>query len=180
METKKNEFASSAIVKDDANPNPMTCAPCAPSGGVSETASRAKGAAIGGAIGHALGVGADVVVGAVAGGIAAGKNAAGKIRELINPTAEHEFWRKEFANRPYFTPGTPYEQYGPAFQYGWESYANHNQKVKTFQDVESQLCRDWESRRGQSKLSWTHAKRAAQDAWQRVEKAACGDSCSPA
>lgn len=177
METKRNEAASSAIVRDGADRDPMTCPPCAPRSGVGEAAGRAKGAAIGGAIGHAIGVGTDVVVGAAAGGIAAGKSAARKIAELVNPTAEHEFWREEFANRPYFTLRTPYEQYGPAYQYGWESYVKHNLEVKTFKDVEPQLGRDWESRRGQSKLSWTLAKGAARDAWQRVEKAACGDSC---
>ena len=168
METKRDETTSSTIVKGDANQDPMTCAPCTPRAGVGQTMGRAKGAAIGGAIGRAIGVGADVVVGAVAGGIAAGKNAVGKSAgEPVNPAAEHEFWRNEYQNRPYFTHGASYEQYGPAFQYGWESYASH--EGKTFMDVEPQLGRDWESRRGQSKLSWEHAKGAAYDAWQRVE-----------
>ena len=123
----------------------------------------------GGPIGAAVGA----VVGAVSGGVA-GKGVA----EAINPTTEHEFWRKEYETRPYFTTGTPYAQYGPAFQYGWVSYKNH--KGKTFNDVEPQLGRDWESRRGQSKLSWNHAKDATHDAWQRVEKAACSTSCSSA
>ncbi|NOT01704.1 MAG: hypothetical protein HOP29_13865, partial [Phycisphaerales bacterium] len=109
-------------------------------------------------------------VGGVSGGFA-GKTAA----EVLNPTAEHAFWRAEFGNRPYFTHGTPYEQYGPAFQYGWESFANH--KGKTFAEIEAQLSRDWERHRKQSKLSWNHAKDATLDAWQRMEKAACGDKC---
>jgi len=169
METKRTEITSSTIVKADADGDPKTCAPCVPPGGVGETTGRAKGAAIGGAIGRAIGVGADVLAGAIAGGIAAGKNAAGKNAiEPVNPTAEHEFWRKEYANRPYFTHGTPYEQYGPAFQYGWESHAGH--KDETFTDVEPQLGLDWENRRGQSTLSWNHAKDAAHDAWQRAER----------
>jgi len=175
METKKIETMTSTTVKDDANRDPMTRTPGVPPAGGLATACRANGEAIGGAVGHAVGVGADVVVGAVVGGIAAGKTA-----ELVNPIAEHEFWRTEFAKRPYFTPGTPYEQYGPAFQYGWESYASHKQKDKTFKDVEPQLGRDWDNRRGQSKLSWNHAKDATRDAWQRMEKTPCGDACSTA
>jgi len=175
METKKTETTSSTSVIRDANRDPMTGEPGAHPVGVGTGAAGGgiAGAVIGGAVAGPIGAGVGAVVGAVSGGLA-GKDAA----EAINPTIEHEFWRKEFGNRPYFTHGTPYEQYGSAFQYGWESYANH--MGKTFTDVEPQLGRDWESRRKQSKLSWTHAKGATQDAWQRVEKAACVDSCSSA
>jgi hypothetical protein len=170
MEKKRNNTALAT-----ADRGLVTCAPAPPSD-VGETAGRAKGEAIGGAIGHAIGIGVDAVVGAVAGGIAAGKKAAGAIaHEAIDPTTEHAFWRKEFWNRPYFTHGTPYEQYGPAFQYGWESHAVHTGKA--FEDVEVQLGREWESHRGQSKLSWNHARAATRDAWQRAEKAVVGGCC---
>ncbi len=169
METKRTVTTSSTIVKDDANRDPKA--------GAVAKAGRATGESIGGAVGNAIGVGADVVVGAVAGGIAAGKHAVSKMAAPpVDPATEHAFWRKEVGNRPYFTQGTPYEQYGPAFQYGWDSRATH--KGKTFNDVELQLGREWETHRGQSKLSWNHAKGATHDAWQRAEKAACGDSCS--
>ena len=119
---------------------------------------------------HPIGVGAGAAVGAIGGGMAGGSTA-----EMINPTTEHEYWRKEYEKRSYFTMGTPYEQYGPAFQFGWESCAKH--KGKTFKDVESVLAGDWDHCRGKSKLSWTHAKGATQDAWQRVEKAFGKDCC---
>jgi len=173
METKRTETITTTIVKDDANRDPMTGAPGAHSVGVGTGAAGGgiAGAVIGSVIAGPIGAGVGAVVGAVSGGLA-GKGAA----EAINPTAEHEFWRTEYEKRPYFTHGTPYEQYGPAFQYGWESRTSH--AGKSFNDVESQLSRDWESRRGKSKLSWNHAKGATLDAWQRVEKVACGDSCS--
>ena len=176
METKRIETKSSTLVKGAANQDPMTDVAYAPTAGTRETTGRSKGEAIGGAVGQTIGAGVDVAVGAVKGGIAAGKNVIDKMAtEPVNPSAEHEFWRKEYANRPYFTIGTPYDQYGPAFQYGWASFANH--KGKTFEDVESQLARDWEDHRGTSKLSWNHAKGATHDAWQRAEKAVSGDSC---
>lgn len=127
---------------------------------------------------HPLGVGneaaGDGIAGAVVGAISSdlfGKSAA----EAINPTAEHQFWHDEYQRRPYYTQGADYEEFGPAYQYGWESFANH--QGKSFKEVEPQLGRDWESRRGQSKLSWNHAQHATHDAWQRAEEAACGDSC---
>jgi hypothetical protein len=164
-----------APVKGDTNRNPATPAAVQLTG-VAETTG-AFGGAIGIPAGHASGVGASILAGAEAGGVAVEKSVAEKNSvKPVNPNAEHEFWRSEFKNRPYYTTGTPYEQYGPAYQYGIVSYAKY--KGKTFNDVEPQLGREWESRRGQSQLSWNHSKDAAFDAWQRVEKAAYGDSCS--
>lgn len=161
------------VVKGDTNRDPMTGEPGAHPVGVGTGAAGGgiAGAVIGAAVGGPIGAGVGAVVGAVSGGLA-GKSAA----EAFNPTAEHAYWRVEFRTRPYFTPGSTYEEYGPAYQYGWESYASH--KGKTFDDVEAQLGRDWESHRGQSKLSWNRAKGAMHDAWQRAEKSACSDCCS--
>jgi hypothetical protein len=172
METIKTETMTATIIETDTNPDPMTGEPGAHPVGVGAGAAGGgvAGAVIGGALGGPIGVGVGAVVGAISGAVA-GKSAA----EAINPTAEHEFWRVEFKNRPYFTTGTPYEQYGPAFQYGWVSYSKN--KGKTFIEVEPQLGREWESRRGQSKLSWLHSKEAVHDAWQRVEKATAGATC---
>lgn len=162
---------SKTIVRGDINPDPITGEPGAHPVGVGAGAAGGgiAGAVVGAAIGGPIGAGVGAVVGVVSGGLA-GKSAA----EAIKPTAEHEFWRTQFQGRPYFTHGTPYEQYGPAFQFGWQSYAAHPDK--TFNDIEPQLARDWESRRGQSQLSWKHAKGATYDAWHRAEQAACS-SC---
>jgi len=175
METTKTKTTPTTIAKPENDRSAVDCAPCTPPTGGGAATGRNAGAAIGGAIGHVVGAGADIVAGAVAGGIAAMKDPIAKApSKAIDPTIEHAFWRGEFKTRPYFTPGTPYEQYSPAFQYGWQSFTKN--KGKTFNDVEPQLGRDWESRRGQSKLSWTHAKGATHDAWKRAEKADCGDT----
>lgn len=168
MEMKKTGMNSATAVKADANRDPLTGAPGAHPVGVGAGAlgGGAAGTVIGGMVAGPIGAAVGAVTGAVAGGIA-GKGAA----EAINPTIEHAYWRKEIGNRPYFTIGTPYDQYGPAYQYGWESFEIH--KGRTFQEVELQLGRDWESRRGQSKLSWDHAKDATLDGWERAENAAC-------
>ena len=50
----------------------------------------------------------------------------------------------------------------------------------SFDDVEPELGRAWNSRRGPSSLEWDRAKHASRDAWQRVsdtvERAVPGDS----
>src|SRR5829696_8613217 len=89
----------------DANPDPITGAPGShPIGtGVGAAGMGAAGAAIGAAVsGPAAPIGAAVgaVVGAVAGGLA-GKGVA----EVVNPTAEEEYWRDNYQNRPYVRQG---------------------------------------------------------------------------
>lgn len=170
MQTKRTDATTS--VKDEANLDPMTGERGAHPVGVGAGAAGGgvAGAVAGAIVGGPIGAGVGAVVGAVAGGLA-GKGAA----EALNPTTEHAYWLKEYQSRPYYASGAPYEQYGPAFQYGWESCIRH--KGKAFNDVEAQLARDWESRRGTSKLSWSQAKDATRDAWQRTEKVACGGPC---
>src|SRR5437870_4225921 len=93
----------------DRNPDAITGTPGShPVGtGVGAAAAGAAGAAIGSVVpgvGTAIGGAVGAVVGAVAGGLA-GKGVA----EAINPTEEEEYWRSEFRNRAYYTPGMDYE-----------------------------------------------------------------------
>lgn len=181
METKTTAITSTTIARDDNHRDSTKGTPSViPLAGESMSSTGgSKSEAIGGPVGFAFGVGADISVGEAKGAMAAEKcdsrmNAAA----AVNPVAEHEFWRKELMRRPYFTHGTSYDHYGPAYQLGWESYANHN--GKTFEDIEPQLGRDWELMRGKSMLSWNNAKKATLDAWQRTEKASRGNASSSA
>jgi hypothetical protein len=174
MDTKRTKMNSSTVVKTDANRDPLTGAPGSHAVGVGTGAAggAAAGAAIGAVVAGPIGAAVGGVAGAVAGGIV-GKAAA----EEVNPTNEFEFWRNEYATRPYFSRGSSFDDYGPAYRYGWESYAFHGTKVKSFDEVEPELRRAWDSRRGKSTLSWEQAQAATRDAWQRVEKAASGHCC---
>ena len=87
----------------------------------------------------------------------------------VSPRAEHAYWRANYEMRDYFERGRPYTDYGPAYQYGWESRSKLGSK--TFGEVESDLERGWHKASGASRLTWTQAKRATHDAWQRVERA---------
>jgi hypothetical protein len=152
------------------NPDPITKTPgshpvgtgvgAAVGGAVGIGAAAATGAAIG-SPGGPVGAATGAVVGAVVGGLA-GKG----IAEDVNPTAEDRYWRDNYVSRPYIIANTSYDQYAPAYRYGWEAPRNH--RGKTFDDVERDLGRNWDRVKGQSRLKWEHAKHAARDAWERV------------
>ncbi|HSU22606.1 hypothetical protein NF681_20375 (plasmid) [Comamonadaceae bacterium OTU4NAUVB1] len=134
----------------------------------------AGGAAAGAAIGGMTGpVGALVgaAVGVVAGALA-GKSAA------ADPVAEDAYWKDNYASRSYVGSGSNYDDYGPAYGYGVNAFSRHPDRK--FDDVESDLGRDWHQSRGTSSLDWDRAKHASRDAWNRlsdkVERAVPGDS----
>ena len=158
--------------EDDANRDPLSgragAHPVgtgigAAAGGVA--AGAATGAAVGtvaGPVGTAVGAAVGAAAGAIAGGL------AGKaIAEKIDPTVEHGFWRNEYSNRPYVKRGAAYEEYSPAYQYGWEKRSRSENP--SFEESEAALSRDWERERGATcKLSWSEAKPAVRDAWDRT------------
>jgi phage tail tape-measure protein len=126
------------------------------------TAGAATGAAIGSAAGPA-GTIVGGVVGAVAGGLA-GHAAA----EKVNPTAEESYWEENHRSRPYINRSYSYDEYRPAYRYGWESRTRH--RGRRFDEVEGELEREWENYRGDSPLRWDEARDAARDAWDRVDE----------
>ena len=154
----------------DANRDPISGKPGAHPVGV------AAGAAAGGAAGAAIGsvagpVGTAVgaTVGAVAGGLA-GKGVA----ESVNPTVEDAYWRSNYNKASYYQTGKQYSDYEPAYRTGYEGYSRYT--GKRFEDVESDLERDYNKAKGTSALAWNDAKHATRDAWHRVERALPGDA----
>jgi uncharacterized protein YjbJ (UPF0337 family) len=151
--------------KHDANPDPITGEPGAHPLGVAggATGGAMAGAAIG-AIGGPVGSVIGGAVGAVAGGLA-GKGLA----ETVNPTEEHAYWQKNYASRPYFQGGRKYDDYSPAYQYGWESASRPEYYGRRFEDVESDLGRGWDKARGTTRSEWNDMKHATRDAFERVQ-----------
>ena len=157
-----------------ANTDPITGAPGAhPVGtGVGALAGGMAAGAVAGSVAGPVGTVIGAVVGAVAGGMA-GKAVA----EQIDPTAEDAYWRDNHTSRPYFRAGSSYDDYGPAYRYGVESY--RSRPSATFDEAEAGLAEGWAKAKGTSKLAWNDAKSASRDAWQRVHGAvgnAMGDS----
>jgi len=158
-----------------SNRDPLTGAPGShPVGtGVGAVAGGVAAGAAAGSVAGPVGTVVGAAVGAVAGGLA-GKS----IAEQIDPTAEDAYWRDNYSSRPYVDSSASYDDYGPAYSYGVNSYSRH--AGRSFDDVEPDLSRDWDSARGRSSLGWDRAKHAVRDSWNRlsnsVERAIPGDS----
>lgn len=146
----------------------------------------ATGAVVGGVTG---GVAAGAVTGALAGGVTGPVGAAigavtGAVvgafmgKEKADPLAEDVFWRDNFSSRPYVDKSASYDDYGPAYRHGVEAHTRYPDRH--FDEIESDLGRDWSSSRGKSSLEWERAKHASRDGWSRVkdavERAVPGDS----
>lgn len=161
-EKRRKRDLAEARKDKDANPDPITGAPGShPIGtGIGSASAGTAGAAIGAMAGPAGAI-AGAVVGAVVGGLI-----GHGVAEAIDPTVEHEYWRDNYRNRPYVDKEASYDEYAPAYQYGWESRVRFQDK--TFEQAESEMERDWESRRGGCRLNWSEARNAVRDGWDRI------------
>jgi hypothetical protein len=119
------------------------------------------GTVVGGPVGTAVGAAAGVIAGAIGGGLA-GKS----IAESIDPTVEEAHWRQQYQSRPYYEKGSTFDDYGPAYRYGWESRGRYGDS--SYEDVESDLESGWEKAKGKSRLAWERARHATRDAWDRL------------
>lgn len=157
-----------------ANRDPITGAPG------SHPVGTGVGAAAGGAAGAMAGTLAGpvgTVVGAAVGAVAGGLGGKG-VAEAIDPTREDAYWRENYSSREYVKQGDSFDDYGPAYRFGVDSYGRSD--GRTFDQSEPNLMRDWERNKGSSSLTWDRAKHASRDSWQRlsnsVERAVPGDS----
>ena len=155
----------------DRNPDPITGAPGShPVGtGIGAAGAGAAGVAIGTAVGGPVGSVVGGVIGAVVGAVGGGLAGKG-VAEAIDPTTEDAYWRDNYHSRSYVTKGAKYDEYQPAYRYGWESRKAH--LGKTFDQAEPTLAQSWTAKRGSSSMSWDQARPACKDAWDRC------DTCS--
>lgn len=150
---------------NDQNPDPITGEPGAhPIGtGIGAAGAGAAGAAIGGAVGGPIGAVVGAVIGAVSGGLV-GKGAA----ESVNPTVEDEYWRSNYSSREYVQKDRTYDDYAPAYRTGYEGYGRYAEAEKTFEEVEPDLKRDYETAHAGRGLDWNQARDASRDAYMRL------------
>ena len=147
----------------DANRDPLSGEPGAhPVGtGLGAIAGGAVAGAATGTVAGPVGTVIGATIGALAGGLA-GKGVA----EEVNPTQERAYWSENYSERDYVEPGSSFDDYGPAYDFGVDArgrYRGHD-----FDDVESEMSSDWSASRGTSSLSWERARDAARDAWNRI------------
>jgi hypothetical protein len=119
-----------------------------------------------GPVGAAVGAAVGAVVGAVVG------------KAKADPAVEDTYWRDNYSTRPYVESGATYDDYGPAYRHGVD--AHNRYPGREFDEIDTDLGRDWQTSRGTSSLEWDRAKHASRDAWTRVkntaERAIPGDS----
>lgn len=163
-DTKKVTTKSAKKSDKSSNPDLITGAPGShPIGtGLGAAAGGAAAGAAAGTVAGPVGTLAGAAVGAVVGGLA-GK----KVAEAVNPTAEAAYWRKNHLSQPYAN-GRSYDDYGPAYQTGYDGYAEYGAQGGTFEKREAELRKRYEATG--SKLAWNEARPASHAAWKRLQK----------
>ncbi|UUZ52367.1 hypothetical protein LP419_22855 [Massilia sp. H-1] len=78
---------------------------------------------------------------------------------LINPEVEAAYWRSSYQTAPYYSPGYTYDDYGPAYELGYNSRGRY--VGQQFDAVENDLAGEWERVKGKSRLNWQQAKSGA-------------------
>ena len=83
-------------------------------------------------------------------------------------TAEDDYWRQNYQNRPYIGTNRSYDAWQPAYRYGFESA--HQHQGKRWEDVETNLRSGWDTyeHRRDSRSTWEQVKDAVRDGWDRI------------
>jgi hypothetical protein len=84
----------------------------------------------------------------------------------FNPGVEERYWRANYSSRPYVPSVATFEEYAPAYRYGWEGRLRF--VGRQFSEIEGDLERDWDQLKGACRLKWKQARRAVHDAWDRI------------
>ncbi|RZA20285.1 MAG: hypothetical protein EOP93_06395 [Lysobacteraceae bacterium] len=149
----------------DMNRDPLSGTPGAHPVGVG--VGGAGGAVAGAAIGSLLGPIGTLIGGAI--GTVAGAAAGKGVAERIDPTGEADYWRTEYAARPYYNSAYTYDDYGPAYSYGNDVRAQYAGRTWD-SSLESDVRQGWEAAKANSRLKWEEAKDAVRDAFDRSDR----------
>ena len=83
-----------------------------------------------------------------------------------DPDAD-KYWRHAYEQEGYFQKGMTYDDYEPAYRYGYDLH--HRHKGEKWDDVERDMGGEWDKFKAKSRLSWEHAKHAVKAAWDHME-----------
>jgi hypothetical protein len=122
--------------------------------------------AIAGAIAGPVGAAVGAAIGAVAASFA-GNSVAAAVEKDVQ-AAEAAYWRDNYQHRPYVDSAAQFDDYGPAYAWGVVGHSRH--AGRSFDEVESELSREWPTARGNSTLDWGRARPATRDAWDRLNR----------
>ena len=96
------------------------------------------------------------------------------IAEAVNPTEYSRHFESTYRSTPYYSAGREWTDYEPAYKYGYDTYSQY--RGRKFEDVETDLERNWEATKANSRLAWSEAKGAVRDGWHHIERAMPGDA----
>ena len=127
-------------------------------------AGAVAGMIAGTAIGTVVAGPVGALIGAVTGGISGviGGKVAG---EMLDPSAESEYWMHHHAGQPFVDPEKDYADYEPAYRAGYNNFT----PGATFEQAEEDIKRYYGENGGAGRLEWEEARPAAKAAWQRME-----------
>jgi hypothetical protein len=78
---------------------------------------------------------------------------------------EDAYWRENYRARPY-AKSYDYDTLGGGYRYGYESANRY--RDSSWEDVESELERGWDTYEYRGKSTWQQVKDAVRDAWDRM------------
>ena len=76
------------------------------------------------------------------------------------------YWRSNYQSRPYASGSKSYDDWRGAYRYGHESAERY--RDRNWNDVESDLSRDWNAYQYRGTSTWEQIKGAVRDAWDRA------------
>jgi hypothetical protein len=85
---------------------------------------------------------------------------------MLDWKTEEEYWRTNYANRPYIRTHQEFDYWRPAYRYGYDSAMKY--PGKTWNDVEMDVKSGWDRVQDRGEAAWEHVKDAVRDAWNRV------------
>jgi hypothetical protein len=94
-------------------------------------------------------------------------------RTLIGPDDYGRHFEGRFRDAHYFRAGSEWEDYEPAYRYGYDTFEQYG--GQDFDDVEAELAQGWNTTRRASRLGWGEAREAVRDAWRTREQGLPGD-----
>ncbi len=113
------------------------------------------GSVVAGPVGALIGAAIGGTVGTLAGKIGG---------ELVDPSAEPEYWMKHHGDQAFVKPGSSYMDYEPAYRAGYNNYT----PGESFQQAEPDLILYYDNHGGLAHLPWEEARPAAKAAWDRL------------
>jgi uncharacterized protein (TIGR02271 family) len=90
-----------------------------------------------------------------------GQQAAMQAEPALDDSAFRTHWQQSFSQA-----GGRYEDYAPAYSYGYTLHGSNEYRGRTWEEVEPQIRADWEAKHADS--PWERAKDAVRVGWERM------------